>query len=499
MGIGGVTRGRGMGIGGAGRARGRGSSVFGPCTYDQYILQGDWEEKEPEAAVYRFKGAVPGPSPVDDSTSAVDLFCRFFTDEVWDLLVAETNRYAARCRQQNTHPRGRPWTDVTVVDMKAFVGILFHMGICKLPELQMYWSQAYSLLAQPISELMSFNRFQQILRFLHLNDTDEQVSYDQPGYDALFKVRKLLDLITPTLMSEYHVHEELAVDEAMIPFKGRLSFKQYMKDKPTKWGIKVFVLADSRNGYVKRIQIYTGKNSDLSKSEIGLASTVVLELLKGLEQTHPKVYMDNFYISPVLFVKLWTKGVNACGTVRANRKHYPADLLVQKVDRGYYDYRSIGPLLACVWMDKRIIHFLTTLHAATLDASVKRRTKDGTQEDVRCPPCLPDYQAHMRGVDRGDQLMSYYNVGRRSRKWWKRVFAYLIEVACLNAYVLKTHGQTGQRKSPTYLEFRLDITVGYAADVQVGRHTSKDWTNLFSTCLHMVVHWSVLCVIKYGK
>ena len=68
----------------------------------------------------------------------MDLFCRFFTDEVWDLLVAETNRYAARCRQQNTHPRGRPWTDVTVVDMRAFVGILFHMGICKLPELQMY-------------------------------------------------------------------------------------------------------------------------------------------------------------------------------------------------------------------------------------------------------------------------------------------------------------------------------------------------------------------------
>ena len=108
---------------------------------------------------------MPGPSsPVDDSASAVDLFCRFFTDEVWDLLVAETNRYAARCRQQNTHPRERPWTDVTVVEMKAFVGILFHMGISKLPELEMYWSQTYPLLAQPISELMSFNRFQQILR-----------------------------------------------------------------------------------------------------------------------------------------------------------------------------------------------------------------------------------------------------------------------------------------------------------------------------------------------
>ena len=43
------------------------------------------------------------------------------------------------------------------------------------------------------------------------------------------------------------MHQQCSVDEAMIPFKGRLAFNQYMKDKPTKWGIKVFVLADATN------------------------------------------------------------------------------------------------------------------------------------------------------------------------------------------------------------------------------------------------------------
>ena len=33
--------------------------------------------------------------------------------------------------------------------------------------------------------------------------------------------------------------------------------------------------------------------------------------------------------------------------------------------------------------------------------------------------------------------MGYYNVGRRSMKWWKRVFAYLLEVSLFNAYVLQ--------------------------------------------------------------
>ena len=64
--------------------------------------------------------------------------------------------------------------------------------------------------------------------------------------------------------------------------------------------------------------------------------------------------MDNYYTSPELLLALYKK-VNACGTARANRKYYPKDLIAAKnVDTGYYDFRSCGPLLACVWKDKRI-------------------------------------------------------------------------------------------------------------------------------------------------
>ena len=65
--------------------------------------------------------------------------------------------------------------------------------------------------------------------------------------------------------------------------------------------------------------------------------------------------------------------------------------------------------------------------------TVKRRKLDGTQDDI---PCLPYYQAYMRGVDRGDQLIGYYNAGRRSKKWWKRVFFHILESSILNGYDL---------------------------------------------------------------
>ena len=64
-----------------------------------------------------------------------------------------------------------------------------------------------------------------------------------------------------------------------------------MKDKPTKWGIKVFVLADSQTGYVKRLQVYTGKGLDSCVSDVGLCTRVVL-----LHTGRYKCFYTEFFI-----------------------------------------------------------------------------------------------------------------------------------------------------------------------------------------------------------
>ena len=115
---------------------------------------------------------------------------------------------------------------------------------------------------------MSKNRFHQLWLFLHLSNNNNAIPYGEVGHDKLFKVRKLLDMLCPLFESEFEMHQSCAIDEAMIPFKGRLIFKQYMKDKPTKCGITVFVLADSPTGYVKRLQVYTGKGLDNSGTDV---------------------------------------------------------------------------------------------------------------------------------------------------------------------------------------------------------------------------------------
>ena len=67
-----------------------------------------------------------------------------------------------------------------------------------------------------ICEIMCLTRFEQVYRFLHLCDSDKEVVAWQPGYDYLFIVRNLLDLLSPRFLSQYHTHEELSVDDAMI-------------------------------------------------------------------------------------------------------------------------------------------------------------------------------------------------------------------------------------------------------------------------------------------
>ncbi len=44
----------------------------------------------------------------------------------------------------------------------------------------------------------------------------------------------------------------------MIGFNGRLGFVQYMPKKPTKWGLKAFVVSDSTTSYAFNWELYTG-------------------------------------------------------------------------------------------------------------------------------------------------------------------------------------------------------------------------------------------------
>jgi len=48
--------------------------------------------------------------------------------------------------------------------------------------------------------------------------------------------------------------EDIVIDETMIPYRGRLSFKQYIPGKANKYGVKLFKLTDP-SGYTYNVEI----------------------------------------------------------------------------------------------------------------------------------------------------------------------------------------------------------------------------------------------------
>jgi hypothetical protein len=59
--------------------------------------------------------------------------------------------------------------------------------------------------------------------------------------DVFIKVRPLYETIK-IKCNFLPLERNICIDEQMVPFKGHLSIKQYIKNKPNSWGIKIFLL-----------------------------------------------------------------------------------------------------------------------------------------------------------------------------------------------------------------------------------------------------------------
>ena len=85
--------------------------------------------------------------------------------------------------------------------------------------------------------------------------------------------------------------------------------------KPTKRGIKVWVLADSHNGYFSHFEVYTGKKGNTAEKNLGVR--VVKTLTAELKGKGHHVFFDNFFTNEQLLQDLLADDIYSCGTARS--------------------------------------------------------------------------------------------------------------------------------------------------------------------------------------
>lgn len=120
------------------------------------------------------------------------------------------------------------------------------MTYIKYPNVRMYWSSQDGLRMDLIADAMPYNRFTEIKRYIHFADNSDQ---HNTVIDKYWKVRPVLDILHQSFHAATSTSEHIAIDEMMVPFKGKSFLKQYLKSKPKKWGFKIWVQA-STSGYV---------------------------------------------------------------------------------------------------------------------------------------------------------------------------------------------------------------------------------------------------------
>ena len=412
-----------------------------PHTYDDTSdFMADWRmgSRPRQTLNFTVKPGLRQFVEMPDDPKPVDYFDLFFRSEDYETMAEETNRYFRQSTDGvNLKPRSRllSWYDTTAEEMKVFIALTIAMGLVVKRDVNDYWSTNDVTSTPFFPKCMPRDRFWILITYLHLSDNSLH-DKKSAAYTPINKLGVIYKRVIGRFFSIYKPHEHISVDEGMVPWRGNLSFKVYNPDKPKKYGMKAYMLCDSDNGYVCQFKLYTGKVTVVS--EAGKTYDMVMNLVREYAGKGYHLFMDNFYSSPTLFTNLWDMGIGATGTLRPNRKGTPKIMgkkkMEKKQERGDMIVMHNKTLLCVRYQDKKSVVMLSTVEDVQLVDT--GRTNRVTGELVRKPRIVYQYNKYMGGVDRVDQMLSYFPLRMKTMKWWKRVWFYVINVALLNAYIV---------------------------------------------------------------
>ncbi|XP_023253243.1 piggyBac transposable element-derived protein 4-like [Seriola lalandi dorsalis] len=436
-----------------------------------------WQtEQQPDVLPEPLPGFCPARTPgvqvfwLSDEPSPSELFKTFFDEKSVRIICDNTNKQA---QKKINEGKKFKWRDIIPIDFFKFVGLLFYMAVLKLPEVRLYWKQnsLFSVLSPAL--VMSRNTFQVISWNLHLSDPDEDAENDKkkgtPEYDPLHRLRPLYDHLRNACKASYHPRQNVSIDERMVTTKAKTGMRQCIKNKPNKYGLKLFVMADFSNGYTSDFSVYTGKYHNSSGHGLTYDTVIGLMSQKYLGSGY-HLYCDNYYTSPKLFMELCSLKVRACGTYRDNRRESRTK---KKDSRGTIRWMRNGPLLFVKWMDSKQVSMCSTIHTVYSGEIAKRHVKgeDGQWriQNIPMPTPVAEYNKYMGGVDLSDQLIQYYSVHHKTVSWYRLLFQHFIDIAATNSYILhKELSRMNQKQPMTHLKFMETLTAelcGYMLDM----------------------------------
>lgn len=369
------------------------------------------------------------PEDIKELSTPVQIFRYFFTKEIMDIVVEETNRCAL---SQDTNTS----FSVNIDDIYHYIGIQLFMSVYRYPNLESYWGKNAF---EPIRSTMTLRRFGLIKKYLCFQDENDQIKKDQPGYDPLFRMRLFATQLNNRFDSVPKT-ARLCVDE--VPIKSHK--------------LKLFVLCDS-TGYVYRFETYDGAEDSMVPigcPDIGSSANIVVRLTQTVpDMANHILYFDKSHTSLPLLVYLRARGIYSFGKIRANRIQnckLPSDSVITEEPKGYsteFVGRAYGVEISTVlWKDNENVRMASTFvgvepfergspnHQVSEASRIDGNKKQHIENDY--PQIIKEYNSHIKGVDSMDGLMGRYHVRAKTHDAATHLFYHFIDMAATNAYIL---------------------------------------------------------------
>ena len=341
---------------------------------------------------------------------------------ILDHLVVETNRFA----QQSNNPSFK----IEENEMRNFIGLLFLSAYNIRLNLRDYWSKSFDLEGKAFSECMSRNRFIQIKSMFH------GANNQSLGDNKMAKVSPVYDILNESLRMFGVVHENLSINESMVPYFGRHSCKQFIRGKPIRFRYKLWVISSS-SGMPYYVSIYEGKG--MTESQLPLGTRVVEEYISVCTTTNHHIFFDNFFSSYGLIHCLGEKGYRATGTIRNNRLNgcpLTAVDKMKKKERGSYEYKSDGKIEIVRWNDNNVVTFCSNAIGSEPVGQAKRWVKGKGHLNVTEPAVVKYYNESMGGVDLVDRALSEMRPSIGGKKWYWALLINALNIAAVFSWRL---------------------------------------------------------------
>ena len=417
------------------------------------------------------------PRTSEEVLSPLQYFLNFFCMDVIENIVQQTNLYSTQQRGTSIATNNKEITD--------FLSIILMMGVLHLPSYEDYWSGGTRV--PTIADVMPIKRFKLLRRFIHFNNNE---LITENTKDRYFKVRPLIEQIRANCQ-KFHLENDFSIDETMVAYKGTRAgnLRQYIKNKPYKWGYKFFVIAGV-SGIILDFIPYQGSATftelkgtkhELTEHELslGVGASVVIALCKSVpDPVNSVVYFDNYFSGLPLFTYLKQNlNIRSLGTLRSNRIAgcpIEVDKVLIKQGRGTFDYKSdiIQGITVIKWVDNKCVLLGSTIYGVNPTSNLKRFSKPaGKKIDIVCPNVVSKYNKHMGGVDKANALMGLYKTPSKAKRWYFAIFTYLLDISVVNAWIVYRQDCSAlNQKYKPLKHFRLEIIQSLA---QTGKTPKK--------------------------